>query len=217
MKKLLLFMLIAILLGGCGEKQVSPEVQARRESREAAKKERDESMSAAKESREAANKVREESKAAKEAENKALHDKYDKVIIDNDVVKITLTTKMSAHNAMNCVIKNKTNKKITLIVLPTYITTHKSSEEIHNEHTDVFPRALEPNQETDSTFYVTFGNNAKRGINGYDDYFDENGKVHFRTHLNVYESHGGNLDKVSETFNNPLYDGEMEFDVYMAD
>ena len=38
MKKLLLFMLIAILLGRCGEKQVSHEVQARRESREAAKK-----------------------------------------------------------------------------------------------------------------------------------------------------------------------------------
>ena len=31
-------MLIAILLGRCGEKQVSHEVQARRESREAAKK-----------------------------------------------------------------------------------------------------------------------------------------------------------------------------------
>lgn len=59
MKKLLLFMLIAILLSGCGEKQVSPEVQARRESREAAKKERDESRESAKESREAANKARE--------------------------------------------------------------------------------------------------------------------------------------------------------------
>ena len=73
MRKLLLLSLVAILLVGCGEKQVSPEVQARRESREAAKKERDESMLAAKESREAANKAREESKAAKEAENKALH------------------------------------------------------------------------------------------------------------------------------------------------
>ena len=217
MKKLLLFMLIAILLGGCSEKQVSPEVQARRESREAAKKERDESMSAAKESREAANKAREESKAAKEAENKALHDKYDKVIIDNDVVKITLTTKMSAHNAMNCVIKNKTNKKITLIVLPTYITTHKSSEEIHNEHTDVFPRALEPNQETDSTFYVTFGNNAKLGINGYDDYFDTDNKVHFRTNIKVIESYDGDLDRVGDLMNNPLCDEFVEFDVYKAD
>ena len=210
-------MLIAISLVGCGEKQVSPQVQARRESREAAKKERDESMSAAKESREAANKAREESKAAKEAENKALHDKYDRVIIDNDVVKITLTTKMSAHNAMNCVIKNKTNKKITLIVLPTYITTHKSSEEIHNEHTDVFPRALEPNQETDSTFYVTFGNNAKLGINGYDDYFDTDNKVHFRTKIKVIESYDGDLDKVGDLMNNPICDEFAEFDVYKAD
>ena len=217
MKKLLLFMLIAISLVGCGEKQVSPEVQARRESREAAKKERDESMSAAKESREAANKAREESKAAKEAENKALHDKYDRVIIDNDVVKITLTTKMSAHNAMNCVIKNKTNKKITLIVLPTYITTHKSREEIHNEHTDVFPRSLEPNQETDSTFYVTFGNNAKLGINGYDDYFDTDNKVHFRTKIKVIESYDGDLDKVGDLMNNPICDEFAEFDVYKAD
>ena len=217
MKKLLLFMLIAISLVGCGEKQVSPEVQARRESREAAKKERDESMSAAKESREAANKAREESKVAKEAENKALHGKYDKVIIDNDVVKITLTTKMSAHNAMNCVIKNKTNKKITLIVLPTYITTHKSREEIHNEHTDVFPRSLEPNQETDSTFYVTFGNNAKLGINGYDDYFDTDNKVHFRTKIKVIESYDGDLDKVGDLMNNPICDEFAEFDVYKAD
>lgn len=118
MRKLLLLSLVAILLVGCGEKQVSPEVQARRESREAAKKERDESMSAAKESREAANKAREESKAAKEAENKALHDKYDKVIIDNYVVKITLTTKMFAHNSMNCVVKNKTNKKNNIDSVP---------------------------------------------------------------------------------------------------
>ena len=217
MKKILLFMLIALLLGGCAEKQVSPEVQARRESREVAKKERDESMSAAKESREAANKARKESKAAKEAENKALHDKYDKVIIDNDVVKITLTTKMSAHNAMNCVIKNKTNKKITLIVFPTFITTHKSSEEIHNEHTDVFPRALEPNQETNSTFYVTFGNNAKLGINGYDDYFDNDNKLHFRTNIKVIESYDGDLDKVGDLMNNPLCDEFVEFEVYKAE
>ncbi len=217
MKRIVLLFTVAILLVGCGEKQVSPEVQARRESREAAKKERDESMSVAKESREAANKSREESKAAKEAEDKALHDKYDKVIIDNDVVKITLTTKMSAHNAMNCVIKNKTNKKITLIVLPTYITTHKSSEEIHNEHTDVFPRALEPNQETDSTFYVTLGNNAKLGINGYDDYFDNDNKVHFRTNIKVIESYDGDLDKVGDLMNNPLCDEFVEFDVYKAD
>ena len=220
MKRIVLLFVIAILLVGCGEKQVSPEVQARRESREAAKKERAESMSVAKESREAASKAREESKAAKEAENKALHDKYDKVIIDNDVVKITLTTKMSAHNAMNCVIKNKTNKKITLIVLPTYITTHKSSEEIHNEHTDVFPRALEPNQETDSTFYVTFGNNAKLGINGYDDYFDNDNKVHFRTKIKVTETLPEGItdgDTIKKYMGNPLFDGFIEFDVYKAD
>lgn len=217
MKRALVFLFITLLLVGCGEKQISPEVQARRESREVAKKERDESMSVAKESREAANKAREESKAMAEAEDKAMHDKYDKVIIDNDVVKITLTTKMYAHNSMNCVIKNKTNKKITLIAFPTYITTHKSSEEIHNEHTDVFPRALEPNQETDSTFYVKFGNNAKLGINGYDDYFDSDNKVHFRTNIKVIESYDGDLDKVGDLMNNSLCDEFMEFDVYKAD
>ena len=55
MRKLVLTFLLVLSLAGCSEKSVSPEVQARRESCEAAKKERDESMSAAKESREAAN------------------------------------------------------------------------------------------------------------------------------------------------------------------
>ena len=60
----------------------------------------------------------------------------------------------------------------------------------------MFPRALEPNQEIDSTFYDTFGNNAKLGINGYDDYFDDDNKVHFRTKIKVIESYDGDLDKV---------------------
>lgn len=217
MKRIVLLFVIAILLGGCGEKQVSPEVQARRESREATKKERDESREAAKESRESAQKAREESKAAKEAENKALHDKYDKVIIDNDVIKITLTTKMKAHNAMDCVIKNKTNKNITLLVFPTYITTNKSDEEIYNEHTDVFPRQIEPNKVVESTFSVTFGKKDKLGIGGYDDYFDESGKVHFRTQIKVAESYDGNIDKIGDLMNNYLCDEFLEFDVYKAD
>ena len=220
MKKLLFVTLIAVLLVGCGGKQVSPEVQARRESREAAKKERNESMSAAKESRESVQKAREESKAIAEAEDRAMHDKYDKVIIDNDVVKITLTTKMYAHNSMKCIIKNKTNKKITLIVFPTYITTHKSNEEIYNEHTDVFPRALEPNQETNSSFYVTFGKNDKIGISGYDDYFDTDNKVHFRTKINVTETIPEGTtdgDTIKKYMDNPLCDEFVEFDVYKAD
>ena len=217
MKRIVLLFTVAILLVGCGEKQVSPEVQARRESREAAKKERAESMSVAKESREAASKAREESKAAKEAENKVLHDKYDKVIIDNDVVKITLTTKMLSHDSMDCVIKNKTNKDIVLVAMSTYIKTYKSDEEIYNEHTDLFPREVKANQEIDSKFFVTFFNKENIGINGYDDFFDENGKVYFRTNLKVYESYGGDLDKVSDMFNNPLCDEFMEFDVYKAD
>lgn len=217
MRKLVFYFLFVLLLVGCSEKQVSPEVQARRESREIVKKEREESMSAAKESREANKKAREESKAIAEAENIAMHDKYDKVIIDNDVVKITLTTKMSSHDNMACVIENKTNRDIVLVALPTYIKTNKSNEEIYNEHTDLFPREVKANQVVDSKFFVTFNNKADVGINNYDDYFDEDGKVRFRTHLNIYESHGDNLDKVSETFNNPLYDGDMEFDVYRAD
>ena len=179
MKRIVLLIIVTILLVGCGEKQVIPEVQARSESREAAKKKRDESMSAAKESRESAQKAREESKAAKEADNK--------VIIVNDVVKIILTTKLSSHGSMDCVIKNKTNKDIVLVAMPTYIKTYKSDEEIYNEHTDLFPREVKANQAVDSKFFVTFHNKADIGINGYDDYFDENGQVHFRTHLDVYE------------------------------
>lgn len=217
MRKLVFSFLFVLLLVGCSEKQVSPEVQARKESRAAAKKERDESREAAKDSREANKKAREESKAIEDAEDKAMHDKYDKVIIDNDVVKIILTTKMLSNNSMNCTIENKTSKDIVLVAVPTYIKSNKSNEEIHNKHTDLFPREVKANQVVDSKFFVTFNNKADIGINGYDDYFDEDGKVHFRTHLNVYESHGGNLDKVSETFNNPLYDGDMEFDVYRAD
>ena len=57
-----------------------------------------------------------------------MRDKYDKVIIDNDVVKITLTTKMLSHDSMDCVIKNKTNKDIVLVAMPTYIKTYKSDE-----------------------------------------------------------------------------------------
>lgn len=63
MRKLLFVALIAVLLGGCVEKQVSPEVQARRESREAAKKERDESRKAEIGSRESVQKAREQPKA----------------------------------------------------------------------------------------------------------------------------------------------------------
>ena len=43
-------------------------------------------MSVAKESREATKKVREESKAIAEAEDKTMHEKYDKVIIGNNVI-----------------------------------------------------------------------------------------------------------------------------------
>lgn len=65
---------------------------------------------------------------------------------------------MTSHNAMPCIIKNKTNKKITLVVFPTYITTYKSNEEIRNDHTNVFPRQLEPNEEISATFYIFFIN-----------------------------------------------------------
>ncbi len=41
--------------------------------------------------------------------------------------------------------------------------------------------------------------------------------MHFRTKLKVYESYGGDLDKVSDMFNNPLCDEFMEFDVYRAE
>ena len=217
MKRIVLLFVIAILLVGCGEKQVSPEVQARRESRVVAKKERAESMSVAKESREAASKAREESKAAKEAENKVMHDKYDKVIIDNDVVKIILTTKMSSHGSMACVIKNKTNKDIVLVAMQTYIKTYKSDEEVYNEHTDLFPREVKANQEIDSKLFITFFNNENIGINGYDDYFDNDNKVHFRTNIKVIESYDGDLDKVGDLMNNPLCDEFVEFDVYKAE
>ena len=133
------------------------------------------------------------------------------------MVKIILTTKMLSHDSMACTIENKTSKDIVLVALPTYIKTNKSNEEIYNEHTDLFPREMKVNQEIDPKFFFSFFNKENIGIKGYDDYFDEDDKVHFRTNLKVYESHGGNLDKVSETFNNPLYDGDMEFDVYMAD
>lgn len=220
MKRIVLLFAIAILLVGCGEKQVSPEVQARRESREAAKKERDESREAAKESRESLQKAREESKAIAEAEDKAMHDKYDKVIIDNDVVKITLTTKMTSHGGMPCIIKNKTNKDITLIVFPTYIKTYKSDEEIYNEHTDVFPRTLKSNEEVESTFHVTFHKNDNLGIAGYDDYFDSDNKVHFRTKITVNETlPEGTTDgeTIKKYMDNHLVDDFMEFDVYKAD
>lgn len=53
MRKLVLSFLLVLSLVGCSEKQVSTEVQARKESRAAAKKERDESREAAGDSREA--------------------------------------------------------------------------------------------------------------------------------------------------------------------
>ena len=124
---------------------------------------------------------------------------------------------MLSHDSIICTIENKTSKDIVLVALLTYIKTNKSNEEIYNEHTDLFPREVKANQVVDSKFFVTFHNKADIGINGYDDYFDENGKVRFRTNLKVYESYGGDFDNVSEVFNNPLYDGEMELDAYMAD
>ncbi len=124
---------------------------------------------------------------------------------------------MVARDSMKCVISNKTNKDIVLVAMPTYIKRKKSDEEIYNEHTDLFPREVKANQEIDSKFFVTFFNKDNIGIDGYNDYFDENGKAHFRTNLKVYESYGGDLDKVSDMFNNPLCDECVEFDVYMTD
>lgn len=217
MKRVLLLILVSIIFVGCGKSQVRSEIEAKRESREMARKEREESRAAAKESREAKLKAREESQAIAEAVDKEIHDRYDKVIVDNDVVKITLITKMTSNNAMPCIIKNKTNEKITLVVFPTYITTYKSNEKIRNDHSDVFPRQLEPNEEILATFYITFHQRENLGLNCYEDYFDSDNKVHFRTNLKVYESYGGDLDKVSEVSNNPLCDEFMVFDIYRAD